>query len=119
MEEIHYDFLNYKTQDHLRQIFWSAKSIFKGKIDEIKIDYETMWSDCDIKEIKNKIISYFNNNIAQFKDNIDYIKNNQYFKVTNDITINKLIEKEDLDKNYLINFAFNIDKYDRTQKRNK
>lgn len=117
MEENNYDFLNDKTQDHLRQIYWSAKSIFKGKTSEIKIDYDIMWNISDIKEIKNKIITYFENNIEHFEDNIDYIKNNQYFNVKNESTINKLIEKEDLDKNYLINFAFNIDKYDRTQKK--
>ena len=121
-----YDFLENKTPDHLRQIFLSIKNILSLNEKQLsKMNYYTVlssiWTATNIGTIKNKILVFLKDEI-RLEDDWPIFKNsiadNQYFKIETTEKINKLIEENEnkLPINYLINFAFNIDKYDRTQK---
>ena len=103
-----YDFLENKTLDHLRQIFWSGR-IKITNFDNDNAIYESIWNETDIQKIKQILKNFFKE---------QNISDNAFFEVKETDQITDLIEKNetDLPINYLINFAFNIDKYDRTQK---
>ena len=115
LEESEFAFLENKTLDHLRQIFWSS---FKDKYLNnnnfvIKVKFEDIWE----YHRREKVIRILTNEFKYFKNIPQEAKENTYFNVKNLIEFKNLVKDETLHKNYLINFAFNIDKYDRTQRR--
>ena len=66
----------------------------------------------EIKDLlKNNIFKELNFNSIK-----EIIENNQYFKFDNITHFKERLKDESLPKNFLINFAFNIDKYDRTER---
>ena len=114
LEEDKYEFLEKKTLDHLRQIFWTTLTKFEDNT------YRNLYNDTlhlktsvEIKNLlKNEIfkkLKYYDN----FKEDI---KQNIYFKFDSKDKFINLLKNESLPKNFLINFAFNIDKYDRTER---
>lgn len=123
--ESEYDFLNDKTIDNLRQIFWTAMNLLKengikDNEEKINLKFESIWKSHNREEIKNIIIyefDYLTLNYIKKNDNLfNQTKNNTFFKINSLEDLKKLINNKDLPKNFLINFAFNIDKYDRTKR---
>ena len=115
LEESEFAFLENKTLDHLRQIFWSS---FKDKYLNnnnlvIKGKFEDIWE----YHSREKVISILTKEFNYFKNIPQEAKENTYFNVKNLTKFKEMVTDETLHKNYLINFAFNIDKYDRTQRR--
>ena len=121
-KEINYDISIFenKTIDHLRQIFWTTIN----SIDDINKKNNYIYENENILhsksyiEIKNNLIEIFDkiNDENKIELLIENIKKNKYFTFNNITDFKNFIQKNDLPKNFLINFAFNIDKYDRTER---
>ena len=117
-KELNLDFLNFKTIDSLRQITWSSIELIPDE--KIQLNYKE--EDIFFKskyELINKInqtlellLKKTNNSKEEL---INMIEENRVFKIENETDINKLINNENIPKLFLINFAFNIDKYSRTE----
>ena len=117
-KELNLDFLNYKTIDSIRQITWSSIELIPDE--KIQLNYKE--EDIFFKskyELINKInqtlellLKRTNNSKEEL---INMIEENRIFKVENETDSNKLINNENIPKLFLINFAFNIDKYSRTE----
>ena len=122
--EEEFDFLKDKTIDNLRQIFWTAMNLLKEngqKNNEERINeiYESLWKSHNRQEIKDKIINEFYLTMRYIKENetlFNQTKNNTFFQINNINDLKNLVKNEKLPKNFLINIAFNIDKYDRTER---
>ena len=120
IEKLDFSFLEKQTLDNLRQTHWTAFQIVK----EVNILYAEkflnsydIWKNNITREI---LISYLSKDLEFLESNLlEKIKDNQYFSLDKDnalSSLKKIIKNKDLPKNYIINIAFNIDKYDRTQK---
>ena len=113
LEESDFTFLENKTIDYLRQIFWTA---FNPRIlnreKDIKEKFDSIWKS----HRRDEIIKTLKQAFYDAKSIPDGTKDNTFFQINNISDFKKLINKENLHKNYLINFGFNIDKYDRTQR---
>ena len=118
-KEPNLNFLNYKTIDVVRQIYWSSIDLLSDE--QMKLDYKNE----DIFGQKKRYLIDNINKIFQTALNetnytseelVDIIKDNKIFKVEKEDDIDKLIKNEKIPKNFLINFAFNMDKYSRTEK---
>ena len=113
-EEDKYNFLENKTLDHLRQIFWTTLTKFEGD------NYRNLYKDIlhlkTSDEIKNLLKNEIFIKLSNFDKYKEDIEQNQYFKFNTIEDFKERLIDENLPKNFLINFAFNIDKYDRTER---
>ena len=118
-KESNLDFLNYKTIDVVRQIYWSSVDLITDQ--KIKSNYK---KEDIFGQKKSELIDKINKtfeillNETKFsrEELIDVIKDNLDFKVKNEDDVDELIRDEKIPKNFIINFAFNLDKYLRTEK---
>ena len=117
-KELNFNFLNFKTIDALRQIIWSSIELISDETIKVDITKEDIFT-----QDKAKLIDRFNKTLTLLleknytKDGlINMIEENRIFKVENETDIDKLIHNENIPKKFIINFAFNIDKYSRTEK---
>ena len=115
------DFLNYKTIDVVRQIYWSSIDLISDK--QTKLTYKNRdffdQTKGDLIGKINEIFNYLSNETEKKftkEELIDIIKDNLVFKIGKEDDIDKLIKNKNIPKNFLINFAFNMDKYSRIQK---
>ena len=125
--EEEFQFLEKKTIDHLRQIYWTAFEIWKEINNSIEIQnpkitaYLRIWKSHNRADIISTLISCFKYYpFTQVKKNetlFERVKENEFFKINNLADLKNLIQNKDIEKDYLINFAFNIDKYDRIKKK--
>ena len=116
--ELNLDFLNYKTIDVIRQIYWSSIELFPDE------NNRTNYRNVDIFQLKksalieniSKIINILLNQ-TNYEQNtlLEIVKENKIFKIEKEADINKLISNEEIPKQFLINFALNMDKYSRTE----
>ena len=108
------EFLNYKTVDVLRQIYWSSTELLP---DEFKTQYKNIYifGNSTI-ELKNKILEISRIILDKTKNGLNSIQENKVFEIKNNNSITNLLSNEKIPKNFLINFALNIDKYARTEK---
>ena len=113
-EEDKYDFLENKTLDHLRQIFWTTLTKFDN--DTYRNLYKATLHLKTSDEIKNLLKNEIFTKLSKYDYFKEDIKQNQYFKFKNIPQFKECLKDENLPKNFLINFAFNIDKYDRTER---
>ena len=113
-EEDKYNFLENKTLDHLRQIFWTTLTKFEDD------NYRNLYKDIlhlkTSDEIKNLLKNEIFIKLSNFDKYKEDIEQNQYFKFNTIEDFKERLIDENLPKNFLINFAFNIDKYDRTER---
>ena len=125
-KETEYEFLEKKTVDNLRQIYWNMIEIWSetnnSELKEfMKTSYEITWKKYNRKEIINIITGQLDyvmfSNIKNSEELMKRVKENDFFQINNLADLKKLIQNEKLEKNFLINFAFNIDKYDRTKRK--
>ena len=125
-KETEYEFLEKKTVDNLRQIYWNMIEIWSetnnSELKEfMKTSYENTWKQYNRKEIINIITGQLDyvmfSNIKNSEELMKRVKENDFFQINNLADLKKLIQNEKLEKNFLINFAFNIDKYDRTKRK--
>ena len=108
------EFLNYKTVDVLRQIYWSSTELLP---EEYKSEYKNFFIFYSpILELKNKIMEMSGIIVNKTKNDINSIQENKVFEIHDNYSIISLITNENIPKNFLINFALNIDKYSRTEK---
>ena len=119
-KESNLDFLNYKTIDAVRQIYWSAVDLLTDG--EIKSKYKNedifgMKKGVLINKI-NKTLELLLNETTYYSEDelIEMIKDNAIFDVKSEDDVDNLIRNEKIPKNFIINFAFNLDKYLRTEK---
>ena len=90
----------------------------KNNEERINDLYESIWKSYKRQDIKNEIINGFNSPMKYIKENdniFNQTKNNSFFQISNINDLENLVKNEKLPKNFLINFAFNIDKYGRTE----
>ena len=113
-EEDKYDFLENKTLDHLRQIFWTTLTKFDD--DTYRNLYKDIMHLKTSDEIKNLLKNEISIKLSNYDKVKEDIKQNQYFKFENKTQFKEGLKDKNLPKNFLINFAFNIDKYDRTER---
>ena len=117
-KELNLDFLNYKTIDSLRQITWSSIELIPDEKIQLNYKEEDIFFKSKYELINNinktleLLLKKTNNSKEEL---INMIEENRVFKVENETDINKLINNENIPKLFLINFAFNIDKYSRTE----
>ena len=104
------EFLEHKTIDALRQIYWSSIELIPHK--KIKIEYE---KEDFFNDNREELISKIKNVADKFSIEYDLIKENKVFEINIADDISKLIRNETIPRKFLINFAFNIDKYIRIQ----
>ena len=108
------EFLNYKTIDVLRQIYWSSTELLP---DEYKSQYKNFFIfNSPILELKNKILEMSGIIVNETKNDINSIQENKVFEIYDNYSIISLITNDKIPKNFLINFALNVDKYSRTEK---
>ena len=119
-KESNLDFLNSKTIDVVRQIYWSSVDLLTDG--EIKSKYKNedifgMKKGVLINKI-NKTLELLLNETTYYSEDdlIEMIKDNAIFEVKNEDDVDNLIRNEKIPKNFIINFAFNLDKYLRTEK---
>ena len=113
-KEPNLDFLDHRTIDALRQIYWSSAQLIPDE--NIKKEYKSQEIfDLNETEIKAKIKEISNILLNQTNYDIDAIKQNKFFEIKIKEDIKNLIKNDDLPKNFLINFAFNLDKYSRIE----
>ena len=118
-EEFPFDFLEFKTMDNLRQICWSAIQLLKDTNEiENYPEKEFFYQNRSMLKTKIKVISDMLNitTYHNYDKVVELIKENHIFKVNTVDEVYNLIDNEKLPKKFLINFAFNIDKYSRTNK---
>ena len=108
------DFLESKTIDALRQIYWSTIELISKKK---KLNFTDLKDEDFFNNNRTQLIFKIKNISNTFKFN-DYeaIKENKVFVVNNREDITRLLRSDNIPKNFLINFAFNLDKYLRTEK---
>ena len=117
-KELNLDFLNYKTNDTLRQITWSSIELIPDeakKLYEKKDDVFFQERNILIKRINKTLTILLNKTHYSKEELINMIEENKVFKIEKEADIDQLIDNENIPKNFLINFAFNIDKYSRTE----
>mgnify|MGYP007101895186 CR=1 FL=1 len=108
------EFLSYKTVDVLRQIYWSSTELLP---DEYKSKYKNFFIfNSPILELKNKILEMSGIIVNETKNDINSIEENKVFEIYDNYSIISLITNDKIPKNFLINFALNVDKYSRTEK---
>ena len=117
--ELNFDFLNSKTIDVVRQIFYSTVELFSDQ--EKKADYKIRFifelqKSNLIKQIKDMTKLLLNETKMEENELFEIIKENRVFKIDKENDIDKLIKNEELPKQFLMNFALNMDKYSRTEK---
>ena len=119
-KESNLDFLNSKTIDVVRQIYWSAVDLLTDG--EIKSKYKNedifgMKKGVLINKI-NKTLELLLNETTYYSEDelFEMIKDNAIFDVKSEDDVDNLIRNEKIPKNFIINFAFNLDKYLRTEK---
>ena len=121
LEESIDNFLEDKTLDYLRQMFWTLISyknnLYQYNETYFNLKYEEIWRSHNRKEVILILKEIFNSKYINSPIILSEIKDNNFFKINNLNDLKKLIENKSLPKNYLINFAFNIDKYDRTKRK--
>ena len=111
-EEDKYEFLKNKTLDHLRQIFWTTLTKFND--DTYRNSYKDIMHLKTSDEIKNLLKNEIFIKLSNYDDVKEDIKQNQYFKFENKAQFKVGLKDNNLPKNFLINFTFNIEKYNRT-----
>ena len=117
-KELNLDFLNYKTNDTLRQITWSSIELIPDEAIKLYEKKDDVFFQDRVRLIKriNKTLTILLNKTHYSKEElINMIEENRVFKIESEADIDKLIDNENIPKNFLINFAFNIDKYSRTE----
>ena len=123
--EDEYDFLKDKTVDNLRQIFWTGMNLLKSKKgyksieEEVNLKYESIWRTYNRQNIREIIKKAFGSTMKSIMEDeylFNQTKSNSFFQLDTIDDLKNLINNENLPTNFLINFAFNIDKYDRTKK---
>ena len=104
------DFLDSKTIDVLRQIYWSTIELISNEQVKSVLKEEDFFNNN-----RTQLIFKIKNISNSFNLNYDEIKENKIFaiKVKEDTT--RLLRNDNIPKNFLINFAFNLDKYFRTE----
>ena len=122
LEESIDNFLEDKTLDYLRQMFWTLISdknnLYQYNETYFNLKYEEIWRSHNRKEVILILKEIFNSKYINSPIILsEIIDNKLFFKINNLNDLKKLIENKSLPKNYLINFAFNIDKYDRTKRK--
>ena len=111
--------LESKTLDTLRQIVWNAFKVFRqnyyiGYLKALNNNFDSIWK----AKRREEIIRILKRELKTIeKVNIwEEIKKNEIFKIENLTSLKNLVKDKNIHKNYIINIAFNIDKYDRTKK---
>ena len=104
------EFLQHKTIDVLKQIYWSSIELIPNKT--IKIEYE---KEDFFNDNREQLISKIKNVANTFSIGNDSIKENKVFEINTRQDISNLIKNKPIPRKFLINFAFNMDKYIRTE----
>ena len=114
-KETNLNFLDYKTLDVLRQIYWSSVELLPDV--EIKLNYKNQEIfDKTRTQLKSEISKIAESLINMTDYDLDTIKENKIFEIKEKKDILNLIKNDNIPKKFLINFAFNMDKYSRTEK---
>ena len=114
-KETNLNFLDHKTLDVLRQIYWSSVELLPDV--EIKLNYKNQEIfDKTRTQLKSEISKVAESLINMTDYDLDTIKENKIFEIKEKKDILNLIKNDNIPKKFLINFAFNMDKYSRTEK---
>ncbi len=116
-EEPSFDFLEDKTIDNLRQIYWSGTQLLENETDIQNFENKQIFhlTKFSIKA-RIRLLSKELNKTYDYNTIIALLEENSIFKIKNENDIYNLINNEKIPKKFLINFAFNLDKYSRTEK---
>ena len=109
-KESNLDFLEHKTIDVLRQIYWSTIELISNNQAKLKYKNEDFFN-----KNRTELINKIKNIATEFNIDYDAIKENKVFMVNGRDDITRLVRNDNIPKNFLINFAFNLDKYIRIE----
>ena len=118
-----YDFFKDKTIDRIRQIYWNiVVDINKQNVDSIPLALSKEYAEYYIHSLSRFVLSMdLSNSFKPLNSTIfgNYLEINLFKQKLKDIELFSKLEviTIDLPKNFLINFAINIDRYERTKKR--
>ena len=104
------DFLDSKTIDVLRQIYWSTIELISNEQVKSVLKEEDFFNNN-----RTQLIFKIKNISNSFNLNYDAIKENKIFAIKEKEDTTRLLRNDNIPKNFLINFAFNLDKYFRTE----
>ena len=110
LKESNLDFLEHKTIDVLRQIYWSTIELISNNQAKLKYKNEDFFN-----KNRTELINKIKNIATEFNLDYDAIKENKVFMVNGRDDITRLVRNDNIPKNFLINFAFNLDKYIRIE----